>query len=576
MSKVQITDLTLRDAHQSLIATRMSIEDMLPISNKLDEVGFYSMEVWGGATFDSCIRYLNEDPWERLRKLRKALPNTKLQMLLRGQNILGYKHYSDDVVEAFVKEAAKNGIDIFRIFDALNDIRNLKTAIKAVKKTGKHAQGAISYTVSPVHTIDLYIKLAQDLEEMGCDSICIKDMAGLLLPYDAYKLVKGLKENTSLPISVHSHATTGVSLTSLLKAIEAGADRVDTAISAFSLQTSHSATESIVATLKDTKYDTGLNLELLDDIAKYFKDIRKSYEEFETNTVINTSILSSQVPGGMLSNLESQLKQQNTYEKLDDVLNEIIHVRKDFGYPPLVTPTSQIVGTQATINVMSGERYKTLTTESKNLLIGRYGKTPGEINKDLLQRALNELNVAQPIDHRPADDLEPEMDKYTSKTKEILNQKKVNTEDVLTYALFPNVAPKFFEERNIPKTKKEIKKVKSNGDLSTYLVKIGGKEYTVDVKSASELEIKELQANINTNNTSSPSQGGTPLKTPVTGTVVKFIKPSNSHVEENEVVLLIEAMKVEFEIKAPASGTISYSISEGDTVEAESQIGTIN
>ncbi|MFN3410703.1 MAG: pyruvate carboxylase subunit B [Exilispira sp.] len=415
MKKILITDLTLRDAHQSLIATRLRTEDMIPIAPVMNSAGFFSMEVWGGATFDTAIRFLNEDPWQRLRQLKAVLPNTPLQMLLRGQNLVGYRHYADDIVENFIFKAAEYGIDIFRIFDALNDLRNLEKAIETVKKVGKHAQGTICYTISPVHTIEKFVQNAKDLQNMGVDSICIKDMAGLLLPQQTYELVKAIKDKVDLPLALHSHSTSGVSVATLLKGIEAGADIIDTAISSMSMQTSHSPTEAMVACLKDTPFDTQLDLELLNDIAKYFAKVREKYHQFETNTIVDTKIFLYQVPGGMLSNLESQLKQQNAYDKFDEVLHEIPNVRKDFGYPPLVTPTSQIVGTQAVINVLAGERYKTLTNESKNLLIGNYGKTPADPDPNLVQRALKELGLEKPVTMRPADLIKPELDQMIEK-----------------------------------------------------------------------------------------------------------------------------------------------------------------
>jgi pyruvate carboxylase subunit B len=386
--KIQVTDVTLRDAHQSLIATRMRTEDMLPICEKLDQVGFWSLEVWGGATFDACVRFLKEDPWERLRQLRAALPNTRLQMLLRGQNLLGYRHYADDVVEAFVQKAADNGIDVFRVFDALNDLRNIETAMKAVKKAGKHAQGTICYTTSPVHTLALFVEQAKAMQAMGADSIAIKDMAGLLTPYATYDLVKAIKAAVDLPLVVHSHSTSGLAPLCQLKAIEAGADRIDTAISSFGGGTSHPATESQVAALKDTEYDTGLDLALLSEIADYFRDVRKKYHQFESEfTREDVSVQINQVPGGMMSNLANQLKEQNALDKIREVFAEIPRVRADLGYPPLVTPTSQIVGTQAVYNVLAGQRYKTITNEVKRYLLGGYGQPPAAVNPDVQKKS---------------------------------------------------------------------------------------------------------------------------------------------------------------------------------------------
>ena len=450
MAKVKITETVLRDAHQSLIATRMKTDDMLPIIDKLDKVGYASLECWGGATFDACLRFLNEDPWERLRKIKNTAKNTKLQMLLRGQNLLGYKHYADDVVEYFVHKAVANGIDIIRIFDALNDPRNIETAIKACKKEGGHAQGTVCYTISPVHNLDLFVKDAKQLEEMGADSICIKDMAGLLLPYTAYELVKALKENVKIPIQLHTHYTSGVASMTYLKAIEAGVDIVDCAISPMSMGTSQPPTEPLVATLKDTPYDTGYDLNLLSEIADYFRPIKEKYIKSGLLDVkvmgVDVNTLIYQVPGGMLSNLVSQLKQSNALDKFEEVLKEVPRVREDFGYPPLVTPTSQIVGTQAVLNVLTGERYKMVTKESKNLVKGEYGKTPAPVSKEIQDKI---LNGEEPITCRPADLIPPELESIKSQMKEYMEQ----DEDVLTYALFPQVAEGFFKYRQAQKYK---------------------------------------------------------------------------------------------------------------------------
>lgn len=448
MAKVRITETIYRDAHQSLIATRMTTEEMLPIAEKIDKVGYHSVEMWGGATFDACLRFLNEDPWERLRKIKEKLKNTPLQMLLRGQNILGYRHYADDVVEEFVKKAVYNGIDIIRIFDALNDVRNLRKAIETTLKEGAHAQAAISYTISPVHTTDTFVKLAKEMEEMGASSICIKDMSGLLTPYYAYDLVKALKETVKVPIQLHSHCTSGLAPMTYLKAIEAGVDIVDTAISPFSLGTSQPSTEPLVATLKDTPYDTGLDINLLNEIAEYFKPIREKYIASGTlnpkvlSVDINTLIY--QVPGGMLSNLVSQLKMQNALDRYEEVLREIPRVREDLGYPPLVTPTSQIVGTQAVMNVLTGERYKMVPVEVKNYVKGLYGRPTVPIKEEIREKIIGDEEV---IDHRPADDIPPQLEDIRNEIKEYIEQE----EDVLTYALFPQVARKFFEFRQAGK-----------------------------------------------------------------------------------------------------------------------------
>ena len=450
MAKVLITDTILRDAHQSQAATRMRTEDMLPACEILDKIGYYSLECWGGATFDACLRFLNEDPWERLRKLRKALPNTKLQMLFRGQNILGYKHYADDVVEEFVRLSIKNGIDIIRIFDALNDVRNLETAIKATKRYGGICEVAMSYTVSPVHTEDYFVKLAQQIEELGADTICIKDMANLLLPYKAYSLVKRLKESVKIPIHLHTHNTSGTGDMTLLKAIEAGVDIVDTALSPLGNGTSQPATEPLVATLQGTEYDTGLDLSLMSQAAVHFRKVadKLKAEGFLDPKVLSVDIntLLYQVPGGMLSNLINQLKQANASDKFYDVLAEIPRVREDFGYPPLVTPTSQIVGTQAVMNVLSGERYKLNPKESQGLMRGEYGRLPAPVNEEVRRKVIGDAKV---ITHRPADDIAPELEKYRKEIGQYITQE----EDVLTYALFPQVATKFFEYRQAQQLK---------------------------------------------------------------------------------------------------------------------------
>lgn len=448
MQKIKITETVLRDGHQSLIATRMNTEEIIPIISKLDEAGFYSLECWGGATFDACLRFLNEDPWGRLRKIRENVKNTKLQMLLRGQNLLGYKNYPDDVVEYFVQKSIANGIDILRIFDALNDYRNIETAMKACKKEGGHAQATICYTTSPVHSIESFIKDAKKLEEMGADSICIKDMAGILLPYDAYELVKGIKSETNLPIQIHTHYTSGVGSMTYLKAIEAGVDIVDTAMSPFALGTSQPATESVVATLKGTEYDTGIELNKLAEISNYFNGVKDKYIENKTLEPkvmgVNSDILLYQVPGGMLSNLVSQLKEQNALEKYEEVLKEVPEVRKDLGYPPLVTPTSQIVGTQAVLNVIMGERYKMIPKETKGVVKGEYGKTPADISNDIKEKVIGAEEV---ITCRPADLIQPELNNIKEEISKYIEQ----DEDVLTYALFPTIALEYFKMRQANK-----------------------------------------------------------------------------------------------------------------------------
>ncbi len=450
MRRVKITETVLRDAHQSLIATRMSTDDILPIVEKLDNIGYNSLECWGGATFDSCLRFMNEDPWERLRKIRSIARKTKLQMLLRGQNLLGYKHYADDVVEYFVRKSIANGIDIIRIFDALNDVRNIEAAIKACKKEGGHAQGTVSYTISPVHSLEHFVKDSRMLVEMGADSICIKDMAGLLLPYSAFELVKALKETIKVPIQVHTHYTSGVASMTYLKAIEAGADVVDCAISPMAMGTTQPPTEPLVATLKDTEYDTGLELSKLSEIAEYFRPIKEKYIASGLLDVkvmgVDVNALIYQVPGGMLSNLVSQLKQAGKSDKYEEVLKEVPKVREDFGYPPLVTPTSQIVGTQAVMNVITGERYKMVPKESKALVKGEYGKTPAPIPENIRKKILGD---EEQITCRPADLIQPELDNIRKQIGEYIEQ----DEDVLSYALFPQVAENFFKYRQAEKYK---------------------------------------------------------------------------------------------------------------------------
>jgi oxaloacetate decarboxylase (Na+ extruding) subunit alpha len=450
---VGITELVLRDGNQSLLATRMRIDDILPACEKLDRVGYWSVEVWGGATFDACIRYLGEDPWERLRLIRKAMPNTRLQMLFRGQNILGYRHYADDVVESFVERSAENGIDVFRIFDAMNDVRNIECAVRATLRVKKHAQGTMAFTISPVHTTDKWVELGKQLENMGCDSICIKDMAGLLRPYIAYEIVSRLKEAVHIPIALHTHATTGMSTTAIIKATEAGVDYVDTSISSMSMTYGHSATESIVTIMEGTPHDTGLELQRLEEIAAYFRIIRQKYRQFEGALKgIDSRILVAQVPGGMFSNMENQLREQGAAGKIDEVLAEIPRVREDLGFVPLVTPTSQIVGTQAVLNVLMKQRYKIISKETAALLRGEYGATPAPVNPELQKRV---LNGKAPINGRPADRLEPEMKRLGERLRQIAREKNLTlaerfTEDVLTYALFPDAGLRFLENRGNP------------------------------------------------------------------------------------------------------------------------------
>ncbi|WP_037045156.1 sodium-extruding oxaloacetate decarboxylase subunit alpha, partial [Pseudomonas sp. BAY1663] len=496
-----ITDVVLRDAHQSILATRIRLEDMLPIAAKLDQVGFWSVESWGGATFDACIRYLGEDPWERIRELKKAMPNTRQQMLLRGQNLLGYRHYADDVVEKFVERAAVNGVDVFRVFDAMNDPRNLDTALHAVKRQGKHAQGTISYTTSPVHTLEMWVDLAKQIEDMGADSVAIKDMAGILTPYMAFELVSRLKASLAIPIHMQCHATAGLSTAAILKAVEAGIDNVDTAISSLSMTYGHSPTESVVAIFQGTDRDTGLNLELLEEIAAYFREVRKKYAKFEgTLRGVDSRILVAQVPGGMLTNMEGQLKEQGALDKFDEVLAEIPRVREDLGFIPLVTPTSQIVGTQAVINVLTGERYKSITKETAGVLKGEYGAAPAPFNAQLQARVLDGAEV---ITCRPADLLQPEMDRLTAELNGLAQEKGIKLaadaiDDVLTYALFPQIGLKFLENRDNPAafepapTGNELPP-REAGKPEVYTVEVNGRSFVVQVSDGGDIEgIKPL------------------------------------------------------------------------------------
>ena len=583
--KIEITDLILRDAHQSLIATRMRTEDMLPICEKLDSVGYWSLEVWGGATFDACVRFLKEDPWERLRQLRQALPNSRLQMLLRGQNLLGYRHYADDVVEAFVQKAADNGIDVFRVFDALNDIRNLETAMKAVKKAGKHAQGTICYTTSPVHTSELFVTLAKEMATMGADSIAIKDMAGLLTPYATYDLVKALKAAVNLPIVIHSHSTSGLGPMCQLKAIEAGADRIDTAISAFAGGTSHPATESQVAALKNTEFDTGLDLELLAEIADYFKEVRKKYHQFESEfTREDVSVQLNQVPGGMMSNLANQLKEQNAIDRIREVFAEIPRVRADLGYPPLVTPTSQIVGTQAVYNVLSGARYKTITNEVKRYLQGGYGAAPGTVNADLVRQAIGN----EPIDDaRPADSLAPEMERLR---KEIGTLAK-NEEDVLTFAMFPELGREYLQERQDGTLKPEkLLPVGEKGAQSAmateFKIQVHGETYEVAVTGVgvSSSDQKKIYLSLDgvpqevifepLNEYSGGKGSGRKkasepghVSTAMPGNIVEVLVKEGDNVSAGQAVLVTEAMKMETEVHANIDGVVkAVHVSKGDRV----------
>ncbi|WGO97238.1 sodium-extruding oxaloacetate decarboxylase subunit alpha [Saccharophagus degradans] len=586
-----ITDVVLRDAHQSLFATRLRIDDMLPIAEKLDQVGFWSLESWGGATFDACIRYLGEDPWDRIRELKKAMPNTPQQMLFRGQNILGYRHYADDVVEKFVERAAVNGVDVFRVFDAMNDTRNLETALKAVKKVGKHAQGTISYTLSPVHSIDKWVEMGKQLEDLGADSIAIKDMAGLLKPYDGFELVQKLKAACDIPIHMQCHATTGLAHATILKCVEAGIDNVDTAISSMSMTYGHSPTETLVATLQGTERDTGLDLELLEEIAIYFREVRKKYAKFEGSLRgVDSRILTAQVPGGMLTNMESQLKEQGAEDKFDQVLQEIPRVREDLGFIPLVTPTSQIVGTQAVMNVLSGERYARISKETEGVLKGLYGATPAPVNKELQAKVLAEGEEV--ITCRPADLLEPELEKLTkalldeAAAKNITLAKGDNQiDDVLTYALFNQIGLKFLENKGNPDafepapTGKETDVVLApNGD-EVYTVTVEGEDYTVTVSNGGELTgIVPLSGASSSGSSASKSEvsGGEPVLAPLAGNIFRVMVSPGQQVEEGDTLLVLEAMKMETQISAPHAGIIgAVNVREGDVVTVGDNLLTI-
>ena len=571
---LKVTELALRDAHQSLLATRMRTEDMLPIAEKMDQVGFFSLEMWGGATFDSCLRFLNEDPWERALKLKKVAPNTPFQMLLRGQNCVGYRHYADDVVERFVKKSCDVGINIFRIFDALNDLRNIETAVKTVKKCGETVEGCISYTVSPVHNIELYIKMARGLKDMGSDIICIKDMAGLLTPDATETLIREIKKEIDLPIHLHTHATTGLVGMNMQKAIDAGVDMVDTAISSLSMGTSHYATECIVAAQKGTARDTGLDLGLLEEISNYFQEVRKNYAAFESDFKgVDINILKSQIPGGMISNMENQLKEQNSLDKLEEVLEEVPCVRKDMGYPPLVTPTSQIVGSQATLNVLTGERYKLITKETRECVLGKYGKLPAPIDPDLLAKVSKEEEV---IDCRPADLLEPEWDRVVKECE----GKCSSESDMLSYALFPKVALQFFDDRE-----KGVKPAQPTpaapapaaqaaapapaaGGSATYTVNVNGQAFSVQVSIGGAPQLAMTAAPVAPATPAPAGGGGATVTSPLPGSVFSLKVAVGDQVNEGDVVLIMESMKMETEVHATASGTInSIQVQEGQNVK---------
>ena len=604
MKKINITELVLRDGHQCHIATRLRTEDMIPICSQLDNLNFWSIEAWGGATFDACVRYLKEDPWERLIKLRKALPNSKIQMLLRGQNLLGYRHYSDDVVEMFVKKSADNGVDVFRVFDALNDIRNIEISIKAVKKYKKHAEGTICYTTSPVHNIKYFVALGKKIEELGCDSIAIKDMAGLLTPQDTKDLVSSLVKNTNLPIHMHCHATSGLASINLITAVEAGATIIDTCNSSYSEGASHPSTESIVVALEGMGYKTDIDLSKIDEITNYLKENRKKYWQFESEfTGLDPRVLINQVPGGMISNLSNQLKDQGAIDKMNDVLEEIPAVRKDLGYPPLVTPTSQIVGTQAALNVITGERYKTITSEVKNYFLGQYGMAPGKLNVDIKKKAIGD---EKEITSRPAEKLKPEFNNLKVKSESFASTE----EDILTYAMFPDIATTFLQERNAGTLEPEILLNKNeemnkgdhfapsefnitlhgetyhinltgSGDPSEherpFYVSVDGISEEVLVETLDEVLVnkpsatensKENKENRNTKNETrtKPNHDGC-ITTAMPGKIIDIKVNVGDNVSAGDSIIIIEAMKMENEIQASKSGTvIAINIKKGDEV----------
>ncbi|MBI4402414.1 MAG: sodium-extruding oxaloacetate decarboxylase subunit alpha [Nitrospirae bacterium] len=601
--RLLITDVVLRDGHQSLLATRMRTEDMLPIAQKLDAVGYWSLEVWGGATFDTCLRFLKEDPWERLRALRAAMPNTKLQMLLRGQNIVGYRHYADDVLDRFIEHSAINGIDVFRIFDALNDVRNMERAMREVKQCGKHVEAAFCYTLGPVHSLDRFVELAKRLEDLGTDTLCIKDMAGLLAPGDAYALVKKLKAAVRVPIHLHTHYTSGMASMSALMAVLGGLDMLDTAISPLAGGTSHPPTETLVAALRGTPYDTGLELPRFVPIADHFRTVRRKYHQFESDfTGVDTEILTSQIPGGMLSNLAAQLAEQNALDKMKQVLEEVPRVRKDMGYPPLVTPSSQIVGTQATFNVLTGERYKVITNETKNYFLGLYGQPPGPLNPDVRARAIGD---EEPIKGRPADRLEPELDA----ARKELGGKVSAIEDILSFALFPAVARQYFDERERGELKPEqLEPPPEKGPAVAhelhlapieFNVTVHGESYHIEVSGSGrksdgrkpyyirvndkleEVYLEPLQevlagvpeaAEIGTKTSKKRPKPAKPgdVAAPMPGRVIKVLVSKGDAVKVGDPVLIIEAMKMESRIQAPITGTVAaVYVTEGEDVKTD-------
>lgn len=592
--KIKMTELVLRDAHQSLFATRLRLDDMLPIAHELDDIGYWSLEAWGGATFDSCIRFLGEDPWVRLRELKKACPKTPLQMLLRGQNLLGYRHYADDVVERFVERCVANGMDVFRVFDALNDPRNMKAALQAVRKFGGHAQGTLSYTTSPVHTMQTWLDTTEQLLEIGIDSLVIKDMSGILNPMAAADLVREIKKRFDVELHLHCHSTTGMAEMALLKAVEAGVDGIDTAISSMSGTYGHPATESMVATLQGTEYDTGLDIPRLEKISAYFRNVRKKYAKFEGQLRgVDSRILVAQVPGGMLTNLENQLKQQNASDKLDLVLEEIPRVRKDLGYIPLVTPTSQIVGTQSVINVLTGERYKTIAKETAGILKGEYGKTPAPVDSALQARV---LEGAAPITDRPADHIAPEMSKIEAEVAEQAKAKGVKladnaVDDALIVALFPQIAWKFLENRNNPaafepaptgnesavENKPVSKAAPAASGSAVYTVELEGKAFVVKVSEGGDIShVATTAPQATPQATPAPATGGTPVTAPMAGNIWKVVATEGQTVAAGDVLFILEAMKMETEVKAAQAGTVrGICVKAGDAVAVGDTVMTL-
>lgn len=592
--KIKMTELVLRDAHQSLFATRLRLDDMLPIAHELDDIGYWSLEAWGGATFDSCIRFLGEDPWVRLRELKKACPKTPLQMLLRGQNLLGYRHYADDVVERFVERCVANGMDVFRVFDALNDPRNMKAALQAVRKFGGHAQGTLSYTTSPVHTMQTWLDTTEQLLEIGIDSLVIKDMSGILNPMAAADLVREIKKRFDVELHLHCHSTTGMAEMALLKAVEAGVDGIDTAISSMSGTYGHPATESMVATLQGTEYDTGLDIPRLEKISAYFRNVRKKYAKFEGQLRgVDSRILVAQVPGGMLTNLENQLKQQNASDKLDLVLEEIPRVRKDLGYIPLVTPTSQIVGTQSVINVLTGERYKTIAKETAGILKGEYGKTPAPVDSALQARV---LEGAAPVTDRPADHIAPEIAKIEAEVAEQAKAKGVKlsdnaVDDALIVALFPQIAWKFLENRNNPaafepaptgnesavENKPVSKAAPSASGSAVYTVELEGKAFVVKVSEGGDIShVATTAPQAVPQAAPAPATGGTPVTAPMAGNIWKVVATEGQTVAAGDVLFILEAMKMETEVKAAQAGTVrGICVKAGDAVAVGDTVMTL-